>query len=317
MSHRKKKLNHLGSTIASLPAQFFLNLTMHLPGIVARVMAETFGRLFWLFGVPWRRLAMKNLRLAYKDSRPEREIRAIAKQSMINIVRMVIEMTVLFRPPYTIVRETRIQGEEHLKRAMDQGKPVLMLGSHVGNFLVLIFALTLRGYPIHYVFKQPEAGTFRDFIADLNRKAGLNPIPLKPRSEATKRSIGTLRNKGILWIALDQNVREGDVGIEFFGVKAATARGPAVLALRTGAIVLPAYAKRDRWLKHTIIIKEPIELEHTGDKELDIDNNLRRFSAVIEKEVLENPTEWWWVHERWKRAHRYVQEDASETPDVD
>ena len=103
--------------------------------------------------------------------------------------------------------------------------------------------------------------------------------------------------------------------MEFFGVKAATARGPAILALRTGAVVVPVYARRDGWLRHTIVIMEPIELEYTNDKEEDLDKNLRRFNAVIEQEVLENPTEWWWVHERWKRAHRYDQE-TTETPDA-
>jgi Kdo2-lipid IVA lauroyltransferase/acyltransferase len=316
MSRRSKKLNRLGSTVAALPAQFLLYLALRMPGPIVHAIAEIFGRLFWLIGVPWRRLSMKNLRLVYKDTLTKRELRKIARQSMINVVRMVVEMTVFFRPPYTAARQTSIQGEEYLKNALSQGKPVLMLGSHVGNFIILIFALALRGYPIHFVFKQPQASKFGDFIDNLIREADLNPIHLKPRSEAVKRSLGALRNKGILWIALDQNTREGDVGVEFFGVKAATARGPAVLALRTGAVVLPVYARRDKWLKHTVIIKEPIELEYTGDKEKDVDRNLRRFSAIIEQEVLEIPAEWWWVHERWKRAHRYVQ-DIPPKPEAD
>ncbi len=91
--------------------------------------------------------------------------------------------------------------------------------------------------------------------------------------------------------------------MEFFGVKAATARGPAILALRTGAVVLPMFIRREGWLKHTIVIRKPIELAYTGDKEEDIYKNLKRFSAVIEKEILENLREWWWIHKRWKRAH--------------
>lgn len=251
---------------------------------------------------------MANLRIVYKDTRSDKELKAIAKESMINIIRMVVELTVICRPPHTAAKETRIEGEEHLARILKQGKPVLMLGSHVGNFLMAILTLTVHGYPVHYIFKQPQSGSIADFIVKLNRDMKLNPIPLKPRSEATKRSLSTLRKNGILWIALDQNVREGDVGVEFFGIKAATARGPAILAQRTGAVVLPVYARRQGWLKHTIVIREPIELEHSGDKDKDIYNNLKRFNAVIEQEVLENPGEWWWLHERWKRAGRYVEQ---------
>jgi KDO2-lipid IV(A) lauroyltransferase len=306
-----RKFERFGSTIVGLPAQLFLNLAFRLPEPLLRVFAETSGRLFWLLGVPWRRLSMKNLRLVYGDALTESELRKIARKSMINVVRMMVEMTVFFRYPYTAVKETPVRGEQYLKDALELGKPVLLLGSHVGNFILMLFALTQRGYPIHFIFKQPQASTFGDYVDNLIRKANLNPIHLKPRSEAVKRSLGTLRNKGILWIALDQNTREGDVGVPFFGVKAATARGPAVLALRTGAVVLPVYVKRHKWLRHTIIIKEPIGLEYTGDKEEDIDKNLRHFNAVIEQEVLENPMEWWWLHERWKRAHRYAQETTS------
>jgi Kdo2-lipid IVA lauroyltransferase/acyltransferase len=311
MSRSFRKFERFGSTIAALPAQLFLYLTLRLPEPVVHAIAEVLGRLFWLIGIPWRRLAMKNLRLVYRDALPESELRKIARKSMVNVVRMVLEMMVFFRPPYTAAREIPIQGEDNLKNVLKQGRPVVMLGSHVGNFMLLFFSLTLRGYPLHFVFKQPQASTFGDFMDKYIRDAGLNPIHLKPRSEAAKRSLGVLRNKGILWIALDQNTREGAVGVPFFGVRAATARGPAVLALRTGAAVLPVYVKRDKWLRHTIIIEEPIDLEYTGDKENDIDKNLRRFSAIIEREVLENPMEWWWVHERWKRAHRYAQETTS------
>jgi KDO2-lipid IV(A) lauroyltransferase len=307
-----RKLKRSLAEIASLPARPFFSLVMRLPEPFARVTAEILGRVFWLFGFPWRKLSMANLRIAYKDTRTKKELKAIARDSMINIIRMVVELTVICRPPYTTARETRIEGKEHLTRIVQQGKPVLILGSHVGNFLMVILALTVQGYPVHYIFKQPQSGSIADFIVKLNRDMNLNPIPLKPRSEATKRSLGTLRKKGILWIALDQNVREGDVGVEFFGIKAATARGPAILAQRTGAVVLPVYARRQGWLKHTIIINEPIELVHTDDKDRDIYNNLKRFNTVLEQEVLDNPTEWWWLHERWKRSHRYDQEKPND-----
>lgn len=314
LRHRFISFRRSIASIASLPARPFFYLVMRLPAPFAHILAEVLGRIFWHFGVPWRRRAMANLQLVYKYTRPTKGLRAIARVSMINISRMIIELAVICRPPFTVVRETRIEGEQYLIQAMKRGKPVLMLGSHVGNFLIVFLTFTLRGYPFHYIFKQPQAESIREFISELNRNMNIDPIPLKPRTEATKRSLATLRNKEILWIALDQNTRGGDVGVEFFGIKAATARGPAVLALRTGAVVLPVYARRRGWLKHTIIILEPIELVRSGNKNADIYKNLKKFNAVIEQEVLENPEEWWWIHKRWKRAHLYVQE-TPEMPD--
>ena len=63
---------------------------------------------------------------------------------------------------------------------------------------------------------------------------------------------------------------------------------------------------------HKVIIEKPVELEITGDKETDIYNNLKKFNSVIEIEIMTNPEEWWWVHNRWKRSYKYQETDALE-----
>jgi len=199
-----------------------------------------------------------------------------------------------------------------LKEALKRGKGVLALGSHVGHFLLLICVLSHRGYPFSFIFKEPNEKGFNELLWDIMKDLKLDPIPLKPRSKATKRSISTLRKNGILWLALDQGTRDADVGVEFFGIKTATARGPAVLSTRTGAVVLPMYVKRSGWLKHKVIIGKPVDLEITDDKEADIYNNLKKFNSVIENEIMTNPEEWWWLHNRWKRSYKYQEVDMIE-----
>jgi len=293
--------------ILALPLKPVFYSLLKIPESWVHAIAEITAWGFRTFAFPQKRYAMENLRLAFKDDLSSDEMRGIQKESMKNIVRMMAELTVILRPNFS-VESTSIEGENHLKKALKNDKGVLVLGSHVGSFLLLILTLTRKGYPLHYVFKESKDENFNQLLRKLNRDFKLNPIPLKPRSEATKRSLRVLREKEILWLALDQDTKFGDVGVEFFGVKVGTSRGPAILAQRTGAVVLPMYVKRSGWLKHTIIIKEPIELIDTGNKDADVYTNLKKMNEVLEEEILENPHEWWWVHRRWKRAYRYQEQ---------
>ena len=132
---------------------------------------------------------------------------------------------------------------------------------------------------------------------------------MKPKSIAAKKALRVLKKNGMLWVALDQSTREGAMGVEFFGVKTATAQGPAVLAMKTNSIILPMSMRRNGFLDHTLIVREPLELPTTTIDRESIYSNLLMMNGLIEKEILLNPEEWWWFHRRWKRAHRYTQEN--------
>jgi len=308
-----KKIRDSFIFIVSWPAKFILVIIYKLPEGVIRMIAEVSGSIFWHIGFSWRRHAMDNLRFVYQERLSEKELKHIAKESMKNIIRMLCELIVIPRRKDAICHNLVVSGEEHLIKALEGDNGVIGLGNHVGNFIFMIVGLTLKGYPVSYMFKEPENENILGFLWDLKKRLDLNPIPLHPRQQAIKKSFIWLKQKGLLWLALDQDARKGDVGVEFFGIKAATPQGPAVLAVKTGATVLPMYAKRKGWLNHEVVIWPPIELVNTGDKEADKYTNLKRMNEVTEKMILDNPTEWWWIHRRWKRAYRY----ASSPEDVE
>ncbi len=301
----KRKVKAKLRAFYSWPAKPIFQLMMMLPPPVVRILSEMSGVLFWTFGYKLRKLAMKNLRIAYKNTLTDKELKSIAKDSMTNVLKTFMEGPLIVRNHKKIVNDVIIEGEQYIDEALKKGNGVLALGSHTGNFLLMLATLTLKGYPLSFVFKEPSDKGFSDHFWKLMKELNLNPIPVKPRSVATKRSLKTLKNKEILWLATDQNVREGSIGVEFFGTKAATAQGPAVLALWSGAEILPMTIKRIGWLKHKIIIKKPFLLEKTGNKEEDIYAGLKIINGVIEQMILDNPREWWWIHNRWKQSHKY------------
>lgn len=301
----KKKFRLFSIQLVSWPTKILFYLIFKMPETVIHALSEILGWAFWFFGFPWRRLAMDNLRFVYKDKLSDKELKHIAKESMKNVVRLMCELIVIPKRQETAFEKMVVTGEDHLKKAMSNDNGVIGLGNHVGNFIYMIVGLTMRGYPVSYMFKEPEDRNISAFLWDLKKRMDLNPIPLHPRKQAIKKSFVWLKKKGMLWLAVDQDARVGDVGVEFFGVKASTPQGPAVLATKTGSTVLPMYVKRKGWMQHEVIIWPSIDMVNTGDKEADKYTNLKRMNEVTEKMILDNPTEWWWIHKRWKRAYRY------------
>ena len=119
------------------------------------------------------------------------------------------------------------------------------------------------------------------------------------RDKAAKKALYWLRKGGVLGIYIDQKFGKG-VLVDFFGHPALTAPGAAIYALKTKAPVVPIFIMRQKDRTHKIIIEQPIKLEITGDKEKDILINTANFTKVVEKYVRQYPSQWFWLHRRWK-----------------
>jgi KDO2-lipid IV(A) lauroyltransferase len=111
-----------------------------------------------------------------------------------------------------------------------------------------------------------------------------------------------LRHGGTVGILIDQHIseREGAV-VPFFGRPASTATAPALIALRSGAAVLPVGITRepDRG-RYRIRVGEEVPIRRSGDLRADLVVNTARFNQAIEAMIRERPDQWFWVHRRWK-----------------
>ncbi|MFB0528154.1 MAG: lysophospholipid acyltransferase family protein, partial [bacterium] len=105
----------------------------------------------------------------------------------------------------------------------------------------------------------------------------------------------------------------GGVFVDFFGRPAGTVIGPAVMALRTGAPIVPVFNVRQGVNKHKVIIGPPVELEISGNQEKDILTVTAKITKVIEEFVRQYPTHWWWFHNRWRAKPK--KEEEVETPE--
>jgi KDO2-lipid IV(A) lauroyltransferase len=118
-----------------------------------------------------------------------------------------------------------------------------------------------------------------------------------------------LKKNGIVGLMIDQNMawQEG-VFVDFFGRPAATSNGLALLALHTGAPVIPGMTVRGGDGKYKLIIGEEVEIIRTGDRDRDVIMNTQKFTRIVEEMVRRYPDQWFWVHQRWKTKVCQIQD---------
>jgi KDO2-lipid IV(A) lauroyltransferase len=94
--------------------------------------------------------------------------------------------------------------------------------------------------------------------------------------------------------------RKDGIRVEFFGQPAGTFRSPAILALATGAAVVPAASWREPDGRHVLRFEDPLPVIEHADVGEAIRRNTLAYNAALERLVLRHPEQWWWVHRRWK-----------------
>jgi KDO2-lipid IV(A) lauroyltransferase len=141
----------------------------------------------------------------------------------------------------------------------------------------------------------------RRFESDLfgtRERLGMRVIEMTTAPRGVLRS---LRRGRVVAMLGDQNAHRSGVFVPFFGVDAATARGPALFALRSSAPVFFGVALREPgWAPRYRVEAHPVPVEPTGDLEADTRALLTRYMASVEASVQRAPEQYFWHHKRWK-----------------
>lgn len=260
---------------------------------------ECCGRVIFWLDLWHRRLTLRNLALAFPGKTKE-ELKEIGKDVFRNLGRVLAEFSFIPKLNKENVHNYVVwEGEENFRQAYKKGRGIIFLTAHFGNWewMAATFPL-LVGLPCHVVMRPLDNKYLDQLVEALRTWTGNKTIP---KRKAMGRMLRLLQNREIVGVLLDQNVdwHEG-VFVNFFGHLACTNSGLALLAMRTGAAVLPAFNIRQKNGQYRVIIEPEISLIRTENKDADILQNTRVFTQIIEKYVRAYPDHWLWLHRRWK-----------------
>ncbi|ARU42419.1 hypothetical protein CCB80_15170 [Armatimonadetes bacterium Uphvl-Ar1] len=294
MSSAKKKL--LGKVAEAFMRFMVRRVQGKSPEQVERI-GENYGRRMWQFAGKRRQRTIENLKLAFPD-KSDSEISQIAEGVFLHFGRTSTDFLAgIDRTQADLESTTKIVGREHLDEAMKVGKGTLLITGHLGNWERVSAWMSLAGYPLHVIARDADDEGVNSIVNNIRRKPGTQVIP---RGQAARQVLLKLRANEIVGILPDQNA--SDIFIPFFDHPAGTALGPGVFHSRTQATILPVacvYTGKGQYTMTFYPHLQPILPEDQAGE-----GAMRAINAWLEDRIRENPSQWLWMHDRWRNARR-------------
>lgn len=248
------------------------------------------------------RIAEESLKIAFGEEKSDAEIREIAKNCLMGFGWCVVEICYYKYYPQRAVEDVRIEGLEHLEAALERGKGVIAVTAHFGNFPLMIYFLSVKGYDVNVILRPVRDGRLEVFLERTRKMMGnVRTIYSIPRKKCVYRTLNTLRENGIVFLLPDQHYgSEGRVMVDYFDKPAATATGPLIFQERTDAAIVPMFIHREKDGRSVIQIEPAVKIVPDDNREVFLTKNTQTITGVIERYVRRHPESWGWMHRRWK-----------------
>ncbi len=246
---------------------------------------------------------MRNLSLAFRGRSDGRVLAETARRTLRNFFRDCVEIAITLHSTDEDLRAAvPMVGREHLDAALSKGSGVILLSAHLGNFFLLGTRLAVDGYPVHVLVNQPRDGRFAELMDRYRLKVKQRTIHARPRQAALNRLQEILRANEIALVIADEYRRGNGIPVSLFGRTVTARRGPATLALRTNAAVVPGCVVRQEDDSLKLVIEPELELDRSGKGKTQVRENTVRITRWLEQTVLRYPDQWNWMNIHWSEA---------------
>lgn len=262
-------------------------------------LGNAMGKLYYRIAGRQRKRAINQMQecLGFSAAEAEETISRLFR----NLGKTFLE--VMYTPALTaqsVQEYITIENRHYLDESLQQGRGVVLLTAHVGNWEWLGAALAMAGFPLTSVMKRQPNDQHTRLLNEHREMVGIEIF-----ARGTTEMIGAARalKKGkILALVADQDAGPDGVFIEFLGKMASTPAGAAVFAKRFKAPVVPMFILRKPGGGHQVMIHKPMYYEDTGNEQQDLYDFTKKTSQVIEDTIREYPDQWLWFQKRWNTS---------------
>jgi KDO2-lipid IV(A) lauroyltransferase len=250
-------------------------------------------------------VVLQNLQIAFpQDSQAERR-RELFRAAYEHLGHLTFEILMLLGPmPRFVRRRSRLEGLEHWQNAVAQGKGVIFLASHVGNWEVMAATGALHGgMDLMLVTKHLKPEWLHRAIEEGRRRCGVSAT-YEPKT--LRDVLAHLKRNGTVGFVLDQYAGPPvGVRVPVFGVPVGTTGAVAMLKRRTGAVLLPVVNFRKPDGSWSVVIRPPLDwkaapegVEEPTTYEIALNTSL--YAQFLERDIFDHPEQWLWIHRRFK-----------------
>jgi lauroyl/myristoyl acyltransferase len=265
-------------------------LASRLPPRIAYWMAGWVGTLVYYLLPTTRRAVENNLRHVLGPDAGEAQVQAAVRNVCGSLTKSHYEFFRLGRLSLEqIARLTRIEGLEHLDQALAGGKGIILITAHLGNLEIAGQIPLAYGVPMTVVAARTRPERLFEYVSRNRSRLGLRLIPSDGPMIGLFRA---LKRGELICLACDRVFIGNGRVVDFFGAPTRLPDGPARVALRTGAALLPAFVTRLPDNTFVATVESPFTLPQTGDPEADVEGGMRIILDAVEAAIRRHPEQW-------------------------
>ena len=306
MGSFKKLRNSIKYSLILLFIKGMLILVKILPWRFTSYICDRLGLISFYILKKERRKAVNNLTVAYGDEKTHNEIYGMTKEVFRNLGRAAAELAIKLKidDKDKYFSNVEVIGKEHAEKAYERGKGIINIVPHLGCWEALSKAYTMLGYSAGAVVKNLKNEKLNNWVIKHREFKGFKVLP---RGSTYKSILQFLKQNNSLGMLIDQDTNVKSVFVDFYGKPAYTPIGAAMLALDSDATVFTTSYIRTKRNRFKFVFGQAMEVVRTGDRKEELLLNTERFHAAVERQIKEYPTQWVWMHDRWKTTPEMVE----------
>jgi phosphatidylinositol dimannoside acyltransferase len=288
--------NPIGARVSYLAYRAGAEIARAVPAVVARPAARVIGQALALAMPVRRRQVERNLRRASSGELQGLALQRAVSETFGSYGRYWLE---LFRLPNELGGELEldIKGYEHVEAGIERGSGVIIALPHVGGWDFAGAWLAAQGLPPTVVVEPVEPPELFEWFAGVRRALGMTVVQLGP--EAGKAVLQALRRDEVVCLLCDRDLVGDGIEVEFFGERTTLPAGPATLALRTGAPLLPTAVYFGPQGGHHAIVMPPVPAPREGRLRDDVGRVTQELAHRFEELIRASPEQWHLLQPNW------------------
>jgi KDO2-lipid IV(A) lauroyltransferase len=192
-----------------------------------------------------------------------------------------------------------IEGIEHLRSALEEGRGAMMITAHCGNWELLSARIPVAGIPLTAAVRRLDDPRLDQLVTTLRTRFGTEILPRSPT--AGRQLARALTRNRVVGLLIDQDIRDvPGVFVPFFDRPAWTPSGAATLALRLRSPVIPAFIHRRPDGSHKAEFHPPLARPEADSLQTQIEELTATSTKCIEEQIRAHSAQWVWMHRRWR-----------------
>jgi lauroyl/myristoyl acyltransferase len=267
----------------------------YLPIRLCHWLGKVVALLVYVFSQRDRKGLAFNLSLALKRPIDDPTIEKIVRQIFVNYGQYMVDFFLMPQlPPHKAKRIfAGFMGEEILQDALDKGQGAILLSAHVGNWELGGTMMRLANYPLTMVAMVHNAPATNALVNRLRKGKDIRVIEVDQSPFSGIEILHHLRENGIVAMNGDRDFFDRGQPVTFFGSEVGFPVGPVVMAMKSGAALIPAFVLRQPDGRYFGVLEKSIPLLLEGKRDEVIRKNLEKTARVFEEYIRRYPDQWY------------------------